>query len=388
VTLSVILGVLAALSSGLMLWQLFVAWRFPLHRRVDDEGFAPGITVLKPLKGCDSETPACLRSWFEQQYDGPVQLLFGVASMDDPVCAVVERFITDHPGVPAQLVVCSETLGTNSKISKLAQLERLAQYDVLCISDADVWVPADFLANAVTLLRKGDVGLVNCLYKFVSPSSIAMRWEAFAVNADFWSQVLQSLSLAPMNFGLGAAMVMPRRQIAEIGGFARLVNHLADDYQLGKLICGNGARIELSPVVVECRMPRMTLAEVFSHQLRWARTIRVCRPWAYFATVFSIPILWPALWVILTPAWVSAAGAMCCLGIRALAGIYLEGKMTGQPRGSSAAFAVVKDVLQLGVWALAFTGRQVVWRGVSYRVEHGGKLVRLPEATRAAAPSA
>ena len=53
--------------------------------------------------------------------------------------------------------------------------------------------------------------------------------------------------------------------------------------------------------------------------------------------------------------------------------------MTGRFNGSSMGMALMKDLLQLGVWALAFTGRQVVWRGVNYRVEAGGRLVKLPE---------
>jgi hypothetical protein len=48
----------------------------------------PGLTLLKPLKGCDAETKNCLRSWFLQSYPGPVQILLGVASAEDPVCAL------------------------------------------------------------------------------------------------------------------------------------------------------------------------------------------------------------------------------------------------------------------------------------------------------------
>lgn len=387
-TLSVILAALAALSLGLTLWQVVVAWRFPLHRRSVRTGFTPGITLLKPLKGCDTETSECLRSWFSQDYAGPVQILFGVASANDPVCGVVQRLIAEHPAVPAQLVVCGGKLGTNAKVSKLAQLERLAQHEFLCVSDADVWVPPDFLANAIAPLGTPKVGLVNSLYRFALPSNFAMRWEAFAVNADFWSQVLQSLSLKPMDFGLGAAMVMPRAQLERIGGFVRLADHLADDYQLGQLVSQSGGSVELCPVVVECRTAPMTFVEVCSHQLRWARTIRACRPVAFVFTVLSIAAIWPLLWLALQPSMASAMAALLCLAIRGAAGVYLEGRMTGRFTWSSAAMALVKDVFQLGIWTLAFTGRRVVWRGVDYRVEPGGRLVKLPEVTPAPLRSA
>src|SRR5256885_11829811 len=42
-------------------------------------------------------------------------------------------------------------------------------------------------------------------------------------------------------------------------------------------IAQTGSRIELSPVVVECWSAPMNWRAVWKHQLRWARTIRVCR---------------------------------------------------------------------------------------------------------------
>ena len=59
------------------------------------------------------------------------------------------------PQCDAQLVVCGPLTGANAKVSKLAQLEPLATYRLLVISDADVRVPPDFLANVVAFLDPG-----------------------------------------------------------------------------------------------------------------------------------------------------------------------------------------------------------------------------------------
>ena len=74
-----ILATLAFLSLGLTLWQWIAARRFPLHRRVAGRSFAPAVTLLKPLKGADEHTEACLRSWFTQDYTGDIQFLFAAA---------------------------------------------------------------------------------------------------------------------------------------------------------------------------------------------------------------------------------------------------------------------------------------------------------------------
>src|SRR5207245_4038196 len=138
VALNTIFAALALLSLALMLWQWVVGRRFPLHQRVSAHSFPPAVTLLKPLKGFDQETERCLRSWFAQDYTGRVQILFGVASADDPVCEVVRKLQLDFAGIDSQLVVCGPLRGANAKVAKLVELERLAKHELLIVSDADV----------------------------------------------------------------------------------------------------------------------------------------------------------------------------------------------------------------------------------------------------------
>src|SRR5688572_32456203 len=58
----------------------------------------------------------------------------------------------------AVLVVAAESLGANAKVSTLVQLARRAKHDLICVSDADVRAPEDFLANAIAPLRDSTVG--------------------------------------------------------------------------------------------------------------------------------------------------------------------------------------------------------------------------------------
>lgn len=375
--LNTILGCLALLSLALTLWQWYVARRFPLHRRVADSAFAPPVTLLKSLKGCDDTTESCLRSWFTQEYAGPVQILFGVASAEDPVCALVRRLMQEFPGADAQLLVCGPLRGANLKVCKLAQLELLVKHDILVISDADVRVARDLLANVVAPLQSGEVGLVNCFYRLANPSTPAMRWEEVAINADFWSQVLQSQSLKSLDFALGAVMATRRKQLAEIGGFAALSECLADDYQLGNRIARRGYRITLCPVVVECWSGPMGWRDVWQHQLRWARTIRVCQPVPYFFSVLSNATLWPLLWAAIYPAGREITFALCFCLTRIGTALNLQQLLMGAPvRLKNAWLVPVKDGLQAALWLMSFLGNRVEWRGVRMRLRRDGTLVR------------
>src|SRR5260370_6378639 len=226
-------AILAALSLLLALWQWVAAMSFPVHKRVSDNSFAPPVTLLKPLKGLDTNTLECIQSWLNQsQIAGTspqaVQFLFGVASPDDPVCEPVRQLIREHPGCNAQLIICHESPGFNAKVSTLIQLLPLAQHEIIVVSDADVLVPPDFLLNVVAPLRDPDVGLVNCFYRIATPSTTAMWWKAIATNADFWSQVLQGKSRQPMNFALGAVMPTRREHLSKIPGLGGAAGSPAD----------------------------------------------------------------------------------------------------------------------------------------------------------------
>lgn len=378
----------AFVGTGIGLWQFLAACRFPLHRRTHRPGagggFTPGVTLLKPLKGCDDATRECLRSWFVQEYPGAIQFLFAVQDARDPVCSVIRSLQAEFPAAEVRLEVVEHLIGANAKVSKLAHLESLTREDYVVISDADVRVPPDFLREVLAPLEASDVGLVNCFYRLANPVTAAMGWEAVAINADFWSQVLQSLALKPQDFALGATMALPRARLREIGGFRALADHLADDYQLGHRIVAQGHRIVLSPVVVECWDPPMNWNQVWAHQLRWNRTIRVCQPGPYLASLLSNQSLW---WLLLFA--VSGFGpSHWVLTVRsALVGLFVWRTLqvhilnrrlaSAVALPSPAAYALLKDLLGVVLWAAALFGNQVVWRGVHYRVGPDGRLTRL-----------
>jgi len=377
VALIFVLTGLALCSVGLNLWQWIAACRFPIHKRERiDPNKQLGITLLKPLKGCDSETLGSIESWFRQDYSAPVQILFGVAWEDDPVCDVVRSLIAKYPDVSAELVICSKDLGANGKVSTLIQLELLASHPFVIVSDADVSIPTDFFAQMICKFSEPEVGLVNCFYRLENTRNAAMQWEAIAINADFWSQVLQGNSIWPMDFALGAAMAIRRDTLHVIGGFASLAHFLADDYQLGNKIAKTGATISLTPIVASCRGETMGFREVWDHQLRWARTIRVCQPLPWFCSILSNATFWPLLAAVVLRSSSSIGLLAAALFLRIATALHNEFRLAQHKRHLAYFWLVpIKDLLQFALWAASFLGSTVVWRGMAYRVLGGGKLV-------------
>jgi ceramide glucosyltransferase len=380
-----VLFLFSLLSLALTLWRWLVSLLFPLHQPLKTSKTTPAITVLKPLKGVETETHRCLKSWLELRYPGPLQILFGVASPDDPVCGIVRELLASHPGVNARLVICPEILGPNRKVSTLMQLEKHIEYSLVFISDADVWVKPGFLESVTPYFERPGTGLVNCFYRYANPGTLPMLWESVGVNADFWSQVLQARSLKDADFALGAVMALPLSRLKEIGGFGALVHYLADDYHLGRKVAASGGEIIFAQEPVDCFETQRSWGRAWDHQLRWARTIRVCQAVPYFFSILNNATFWPLLLLLASLCGDRGSGdaavpVVCVIAvtIRILSAFYLQWRLLERNPGLvGALLAPVKDLLDVVIWAISFLGNTIEWRGDHYRILKDGDLERI-----------
>jgi ceramide glucosyltransferase len=335
----------------------------------------PGITVFKPLKGLEPFSRECLTSFLTQDYH-PYQVLFGVRDPADPVLDLLRELSRAHPRCDLSMVICPEDLGLNPKISTLRQLMPRARYDLLVIADGDVAVGADYLAQVAAAFRQPGVGLVSCPYRAGPSRTLGSILEALTIAGDFIPSVAVAHYVEGIRFALGAAMALTRQALAAIGGLAPLANFLADDYQLGFRVAQAGFQVKIIPYVVETTNPEMSFTDYLAHQLRWARTYRVCRPAGYLAygithaLVYSLAIL---LGAGLAPwAWGPVAATLALRGV--LAG-FSEGRcLKGHLPLWALSLLPLKDLLTFGLWLASFLGSRVAWGERSYQVTREGKL--------------
>lgn len=377
--LIIVLGIALILAG----WQWMEGILFPLHRRIRRRSQAPGATVLVPLHGVTRFTETCLESWLVQNYPGPLQFLFLVEDRRDPACAVAEKVLQKYPSLQAELVICEKAVGANRKVAKLAAAAPRIRHDYVIVSDADVRVPPDLLANLVPALSESGVGLACCLYRLAHAHGMAMQCEAVAINADFWTNVLQARRLGGLRFALGAVMALRRDVLERIGGFESIRDLLADDYWLGRKAFEIGERVEICPIVVNLCHDQEGWRQVWSRQVRWARTIRVCQPIGYFASILNNITFWTLLWLAVTHhpyRWIIAGG---CLAARlAMAMDNQRRLLQGWRHIRWFWMPWVKDLVQVVWWALAFTGRTVRWGDRRYRIGKGGRLIELPNGSK------
>ncbi|HAM36823.1 MAG TPA: ceramide glucosyltransferase [Elusimicrobia bacterium] len=346
-----------------------------LRRRLRPPEELPPVTILKPLKGADRRLYDNLASFCRQDYPR-FQVLFAVASCDDEALPVVDRLRRELPDRDIQVVISNGRIGCNPKINNISNAYPLARHGILLLSDSDICVPPDFLRRSVAPLSDPRVGLVTCFYRCAEARGLWGSLEALSVNAHFLLQAVLAGALG-MRFAMGAAILVRRRVFDRIGGFGALADHLADDFALGAAVERAGYRIEFSDVVVESVPPEDEgLADMFRHQVRWQRTVRLCNPAGYCGSFLLHGFSLAAL-ALLFFGWNGrlAALAAVLLAAKALAALTVQFLSGAPPRLSALALLPLSEWLAFGAWLSGFGLSSVLWRGQTYALLPDGRLI-------------
>ncbi len=89
---------------------------------------------------------------------------------------------------------------------------------------------------------------MTALYRGRAHGTLGSRLEALGIATDFLAGVLLSRMIeGGLSYGLGSTLAVSREALDRIGGFVPLVDHLADDYELGARVARAGYRVALSP---------------------------------------------------------------------------------------------------------------------------------------------
>jgi ceramide glucosyltransferase len=374
---------LTVAGMGYFAAALLAARIFLAARRRPLPAFAPPVSILKSLKGLDPGMLDAFRSHCRQSYAGEFELLFGVSSMEDPAVRAVHQLQSEFPDRTIRLVECPERLGTNGKVSTLIQLARLARFEFLLINDSDITVSPRYLERVMAcfaLERPGQPqpGLVTTLYRGQAHGGLPSRFEALGIATDFQAGVLLSKWIeGGLHYGMGSTLAVHRAALEKAGGLEALVDHLADDYEMGARVARAGFRVELSPEVVETSIPAYGRRGFADHQLRWLRTVRDARPWGYVGLIFTHGLGWALLNVLasgLSPLslWLLALAFFLRLALAMTVGAAV---LADRQVLANLWLLPLRDLVAMGLWAAGFAGNTIVWRGERFIVR-GGKLER------------
>jgi ceramide glucosyltransferase len=383
VLVSAITTLLGFVGCGFYLFALWSARLFVRATAKAMPDFCPPVTILKPVKGLDPEMYEAFASHCRQEYPGEYEIVFAAGSAGDPAVAAIERLQREFPERSIRLVLCPETLGSNGKVSSLAQALPHARAEYIVINDSDIFVSPRYLSQimagfAVPKKPDAKVGMVTALYRGRAHGTIGSKLEALGIATDFVPSMLMAWQLeGGLHFGLGSTLAVSREALDASGGLLPLVDYLADDYHLGARISAKGFEIALGREVVETSVPDYRFSEYLAHQMRWARTVRDARPLGYLGLAFSYGLAWALLNVLASAASLESVALLSItLAARVAVALLVGGELLGDRSVLRELWLLpIRDLTALGVWAWSYAGTTVAWRGETFVIQNG-KLAR------------
>lgn len=242
------------------------------------------MTILRPLKGIDTEMESCLVSALEQDY-AKFEIIFCVASEADAAVAVARGLIDKYPGVDAKLLVGEDHYGPNPKINNLAKGYKAAKYDIMWVLDSNVWVSPGALRRSVAEFRRNPrIKIVHHLPMVVAisngPDSLGARLDEMfmlTAHAKFYTAI-NRLGVVPCVMGKSNLYRRSTLDAAVDAGFGdgirQFARYIAEDNMIAEAIWRAGGRSAMTSDTVVQPQRRFSLREYVSRRVRWLRVRR------------------------------------------------------------------------------------------------------------------
>jgi ceramide glucosyltransferase len=376
--LSLLALLLCAAGLFYSLVSSWYTWRFFQNpdKASGSENDYPPVSVLKPVFKDTPELLENLASFCNQDYP-EYEVVFASANPKDPGVGAVQHLLAQYPPSKARMVFAPDNSGPNYKIGNLLAALKEARYELIVISDADMRVDEGYLKTVVRTLEQKKAGLVTCLYRTSGVRSVAGALEAMFVQGDFIPGVVMAQKLEGLSFAFGSTLALARETLSRAGGLEGLKFYLADDYHLGNRIRKLGLTVEIPPYLMEHRSGIRKFRDSWRHQLRWAVTIRVSRPFGHFASILTHSISLSILNLVVQNFSVMGWSVFSAVLLARLSAFYLVNRLAvGNAEINRYLWLLpLKDVLGTVIWGVSFLTDRVFWGGRTYKVKADGTFV-------------
>jgi cellulose synthase/poly-beta-1,6-N-acetylglucosamine synthase-like glycosyltransferase len=233
----ILLGVLFLITTVAGFSQLLAYRR--MYRYVKEElrregsTYRPKVAVIMPCKGLDPGFQTNAKKLFEQDYfessekkTANFEIVFSVASIDDPAYPVLSELIARYPNIKAQLVVAKKNSFRAQKINnQLTALKQISSAtEVLVFVDSDMIARSNFISCLVAPLSDPNVG-ISTGYRFYIP----LRGDWPSLLRSLWNRVTAwELANQKFAFAWGGAMAITKENFQK-AGIEKVWDRAADD---------------------------------------------------------------------------------------------------------------------------------------------------------------
>lgn len=348
---------------------LLVTTRALLARRATPAASdAPGVTILRPVRGRENFIDETLASSFHLTYPN-YEVIFCCASQGDEIVPVVERLIAAHPTIPARLLVRDDRISVNPKLNNLVKGWAAARHDWIVMADSNILLPPDYLETLLARWKPG-TGMVCSPPLGSNPAGAPAELECAFLNT-FQARWQLAAAAVGLGFAQGKTMLWRREVLDKAGGIQALAAEAAEDAAATKIIRDARLSIRLVPRPFEQPLGRRTWSEVWWRQVRWARLRRVTFKLFFIPELFSGSFFPLCALLFLTAAGAVAPALALLMAIAWYAAEGIIALLLGWPLSLRSPLAWIgRDALIPAIWIAAVCGNRFEWRGNRMDITH------------------
>ncbi len=255
---------IAALAASAMPVILVCRFTRRISRKLEQPpgSYAPKAALIVPCKCLDPDFRVNIQAFFHQDYPD-FEIIFAVASKDDPAFNELQSLIERNSQVKAWTVTAGRATGRSQKINN--QLHALQEVssdsEVLVFLDSDARPEPDFLRYLVQPLQNPDVGLAT-----------GFRWY-MPVRGGLWSLLRSAwngggvvfLTDPRANYAWGGAMAIRRETFEACNVASHWDKALSDDMTISRAVRDCGLQTEFVPQCLVATHEDCT----FTQMLEW-----------------------------------------------------------------------------------------------------------------------
>lgn len=241
----------------------------------------PGVTIIRPIKGLDTELSSCLQATFDLQYQGRLEIIFCIAEEDDPAVPLVRSIIQAHPSRNARLMIDPVDLGPNPKICNIANAYEKAAHDLVWILDSNIFIEPRVLQSSIYTFKTTSCSLVHHLPIVVSVSSgLGCQTEETFLStshAKFYSAI-NSARIAPCLMGKSNLF-----RKSDLGPIDRFAKYICEDQLIGEYLWKHAGKHTLSADIAW-----QPIGQDLNFRAYWQRRRRWIRIRKYVVTLATL----------------------------------------------------------------------------------------------------
>jgi len=386
-----VLGVLQGLLIGLQTWEhrRFARGRLR-HKPVDVP--RGKVALLVPCRGWDVGLEENLGRLFHQAHEN-YEVWFIVEDRGDPIFPVVQRVMAAHPHVPSRVILAGRSDRSGQKVHNLRAATEAIPEDIeyLAFVDADARPGTGWLRTLLGRLDQPGVGAATGYRWFVPERPTLANHLLYSLNCN----IALLYSRKGPNTIWGGSWAIRRDVFEALRIRDAWDGTLSDDLVANRTVRRAGLHVEFEPACMVGSPLDMGMGPMFSFLRR-----------QYLIGRFYFPLGWMLGFVLISYANLLFLGALAATAWGVASGtpnplvpasvgliLYALNVARGLIRADLAvrylpdarrplahasrfdawAGPLVNFVGWLGLIASAF-GRQITWRGISYRIFRGGQI--------------